>query len=450
VRGQRGMKKVLLINPAIAYSTWRATLDIPNPDNIFIRLGLAYLASALKERGHQVYLLDLRTLSGWTEFEEEAERIGPDIVGISIHSIEMTIATEAARRLKRLLPDKPIVAGGIHPTMFPQECLQTGVFDYVIRGEGEISFPQLVENPGNFPRIFWGETPNLDEIPYPLREIWKDYRVRIWREPYGIKGFRFALPLAEMINTRGCPFRCTFCCGPGEQQLYTRLAPSGKRVPYIRGRSVENVIKEIKLLRERYGIRSIMFHDDQFIMKRSWVERFVQCLHEEGLVKEGLEWVTSTKADIICRHEDLIEKMAQAGLKLLIIGFESFSPRILRWFNKTATVEDNFLAAKICKKNGIKIWANYILGVPTEEGWRMEDDLMTVDGVLRIEPVHYSPSFYSPTPGSPLYSWYRDKGLILSERTTTELSERGPFTPKVKGVDYDFLRAIMIDDSVRD
>ncbi|MCP3677123.1 MAG: B12-binding domain-containing radical SAM protein [Deltaproteobacteria bacterium] len=442
------MKKVLLVNPSIVYSTWNADLKTPSPDSIFIRLGLAYLAGALKARGHEVCLIDLRTISGWEEFEEEVRLASPDVVGITIHSIEMQIAVEAAQRSKKVLPQVMVVAGGVHPTMFPDECLETGAFDYVVKGEGEISFPDLVDDPAKFSSSFWGETPDLDKVPHPVRDIWKDYDTRIYREPFGVKGFSFALPMAEMINTRGCPFRCTFCCGPGEQDLYTKISQTGERIPNVRGRSVESVIDEIKFLREKYGIKSVMFHDDQFIMKRSWIEEFVVALHEEGLVKEGFEWVTSSKADIICKNETLIKKMAGAGLKLLIVGFESFSPRVLKWFEKTASVDENFKAAEICKEAGVKVWANYILGVPTDTGWHREDDLMTVEGVLRIDPVHYSPALYTPVPGSALYDFYKNNNLIIGEEDQELLSNRGAMAPKVRGVDYEFLNAIMVTDTI--
>jgi len=442
------MAKVLLVNPALAYSTWNADLSKPSPDSIFIRLGLAYLSAALKAKGHEVSLADMRTLSGWDEYAQLVERISPDFIGISIHSVEFSIAVEAARIAKKILPEVIVVAGGIHPTMFPQECLDTGVFDYVIQGEGEISFPLLVEDPSRFPKIFWGETPDLDKIPFPDREIWPDLRKRMYSEPFGISKFHFPLPMAEMINVRGCPYNCTFCCGPGEHQLYTKLGKNGKRIPYIRGRSVSNVIAELEILIERYGIKSVMFHDDQFIVSPKWVAEFVNELHNRGIVKYGLKWVTSSRADIICRNEELLGKMAEAGLELLIVGFESFSPRILKWFNKRITVEQNFKAAEICHKHGIKIWANYILGIPTDTGWHKEDDLMTVEGVLRVAPVHYSPAFYTPVPGSALYDFYKNGNLILGEEDNERLSNRGAMAPKVKGVDYEFLQAIMIDDTV--
>ncbi len=441
------MAKVLLVNPALAYSTWNADLDKPSPDSLFIRLGLAYLSSALKAKGHEVSLADMRTLSGWNEYVQLVGEVSPDFIGISIHSVEFSIAVEAAKMAKRVLPEVKIVAGGVHPTMFPQECIDSGVFDCVLQGEGEISFPLLVENPSHFPKIFWGETPELDKVSFPDREIWPDLTKRMNSEPFGISRFRFPLPTAEMVNVRGCPYNCTFCCGPGEHQLYTKLSKSGKRIPNIRGRSVSSVIAEIEMLIERYGIKSVMFHDDQFIVFPKWVEEFVAALHKKGIVEYGLKWVTSSRADIICRNDDLIGKMADAGLALLIIGFESFSPRILKWFKKGVMVEQNFRAAEICHKHGVKIWANYILGVPTDTGWHKEDDLMTVEGVLRINPVHYSPAFYTPVPGSMLYDFYKNEDLILGEEDNERLSNRGAMAPKVKGVDYEFLQAIMIDDS---
>ncbi|MEW6721163.1 MAG: radical SAM protein [Thermodesulfobacteriota bacterium] len=441
------MATVLLVNPALAYSEWNADLRKPSPDSVFIRLGLASLSGALKERGHTVKLADLRMLMGWEEYEKLVERVSPDFVGISVHSVEFGYATEAARRAKRIVPRAKTVVGGVHPTMFPEECLEREEFDYVLKGEGEVSLPLLVEKPSRFPREFWGETPDLDRVPFPDRELWPDFNVRMQCEPFGIRGYRFPTPMAEMISTRGCPYQCTFCCGPGEHQVYTKPAPDGSRKPFIRGRSVESVISELETLMEKYGVRSVMFHDDQFILNSGWVERFTETLRARGIVEKGLKWVTSSRADIVCRNERLIGKMAASGLELLIIGFESFSPRILKWFRKGVTAEENFRAAEICRKHGVKVWANYILGIPTDTGWHMEDDLATVEGVIRVKPVHYSPALYTPVPGSVLYPFYRDNGLILGEESRGNLNDRGAMAPKVKGVDYEFLKAIMMDDS---
>ncbi len=441
------MSSILLVNPALAYSGWGASLKNPSPDTVFIRLGIAYLAGALKARGHSVTLADLRTLSGWCDYRQLVERVSPEFVGISIHSVEFSTAVEAARQAKRALPRVKTIVGGVHPTMFPEECIESGAFDYIMKGEGEVSLPLLVEDQSRYPQVFWGDTPDLDMIPFPDRDIWPDFRERIACEPFGIKGYRFPLPMAEIINTRGCPYQCTFCCGPGEHQVYSRLATDGRRVTNTRGRSVSNLIAELEMLIGKYGIRSVMFHDDQFILSPRWVEEFTDALHSHGIVKAGLKWVTSSRADIICRNDRLIGKTAGAGLELLIVGFESFSPRILKWFKKGVTVEENFRAAEICRTHGVKVWANYILGIPTETGWHKEDDLMTVEGVLRVRPVHYSPAMYTPVPGSLLYSFYKDNDLILGDASSECQSDRGAMIPKVKGVDYEFLEAIMMDDT---
>lgn len=442
------MAKVLLVNPALGYSSWNAPLTPPTPDNNFIRLGLAYLAGALMGRGHEVKLADLRTLAGWGDYIRILSDFSPDWVGISVHSVEAAVAEKAADLAKSTVPGVRTAVGGIHATMFPDECLGKGVFDYVIMGEGEISFPQLVETPEKFPGSFWGETPDLDKIPFPVREIWPDFETRTRIDPIGLQNYRFPLPLAEMINTRGCPYSCTFCCGPGEHQLYTKVSPEGKRTSYIRGRSVSNVIAEMEMLISKFGIKSVWFHDDQFILGNGdWVREFIKALHDTGMVKYGLRWVTSSRADIICRHDELIGEMAQAGLEMLIVGFESFSPRVLKWFKKMVTAEQNHRAAEILHKHGVKIWANYILGVRTDTGYHKEDDFMTVEGVLRARPVHFSPATYTPIPGSKLYGYYKENGLILLDEQAEQLGDRGARIPKVKGIDYDFVNALIIEDS---
>jgi radical SAM superfamily enzyme YgiQ (UPF0313 family)/GT2 family glycosyltransferase len=443
------MKTILLVNPALAYSKWAAPMYPPSPDNLFTRLGLAYLASALKKEGHRVELADLRTMQGWEDYVTQLNHVRPDFVGITMHSVEYSIALKAARLAKEHIRGTLVVAGGIHATMFPNECIASGAFDYVICGEGEITFPKLINRPDAFGKITWGEPPDLDQIPFPDRTLWPDWKERMSTDPYGIEKYRFSLPVAEMINVRGCPYNCSFCCGPGEHQLYTRLSEDQHRIPYIRGRSVANVIEEIRSLIDKCGIRSVMFHDDQFITSPKWVAEFLNEFEKAGFKQYGLKWVTSSRADIICKNAELVRQMAACGLELLIVGFESFSPRILRWFNKGTTVDQNFRAAEILHQIGIKIWANYIIGVPTDQGWNSEDDVLTVAGVMKVNPIHYSPSLYTPVPGSRLFEYYQKNNLISEECSSIEdLSDRGKRAAKLKGVNYEFLKCLTIDNSL--
>ena len=441
------MANVSLVYPALSDSTWNARIGHGQMAATFIHLGLAYLSSALKQAGHEVDLIDLRRLSGWEAFDRAFERQRPDILGVTMETAMFPFAVEACRRAKEMAPEVVTVLGGIHPTLKPQECLETGVIDHVLMGEGEVSFPELARDPSAFLPLFWGKTPDLDAIPFPDRELWDDYRQRCGFDLSALRTYRFPTPMIELITTRGCPWKCAFCCGPGEQTIYTREGRNGERRPFIRRRSVENVIAEIEFLVERYGARSLFFHDDQFIISRKWGEAFCQAMRDSGLAARGIEWIASCRSDMICKFESLFAEMHAVGLRMVIIGFESFSARVLEWLNKGTTVEQNFKAAEICKRTGVRIWANYILGTPGPWGWEIEDDLATVEALKAIEPDHYSPAFFTPIIGTSLHDWCLENDLILTEEKGA-LGNRSVVSGggKIKGVDYAALSRLIVHD----
>jgi radical SAM superfamily enzyme YgiQ (UPF0313 family) len=440
------MAKITLVNPAIACSNWNADLTIPKMENIFIRLGLAYLSAALKQNGHEVKLIDLRTISGWDEYKNTLLEQSPEILGITMDTIEWDTAVEACRIAKQILPSLIIIAGGVHPTTFPQDCINTGVIDYVLQGEGELTFVEFVKKPHDFPKIFYGQPPELDKLPLPDRELWQDYPQRVRSGIFKFPGIDPEPPMVDIMCMRGCPWKCRFCCGPGSKHIFTRQI-NGKRIPFVRARSVDNVMQEIDYLDRKYHLKSILFDDDQFIVSPKWVKEFCIKMHQYGFVKKQIRWICSSRVDQICKYPHIIEKMASAGLGWMIIGFESFSQRILDWFEKGTTVDQNFQATKILKQNNIKVWANYILGVPLPDGWHKEDDIATIEGIKAIEPDHFSPAFFTPVPGSPLYDWCKKMNLIIDDGRYNIVGKRYPNQPKIKGVDYEFLQKIMVRDT---
>lgn len=438
------MARVCLISPTAPFvGKYINDESCYNEIRYFLRLGLAYISAELKRRGNEVHLIDTRYLEDWDDFDRKLEEIDPHFTGISILTTEAKTAMECARRIKKFNEDIINVAGGIHATMFHHELIKSGLFDHVICGEGEISFADLVERRGDFPPVSWGETPDLSKLPIPDRELWPQLDDIM----YGLEKVTYLRPpVAELIAQRGCPFRCTFCCGPGEQNLYTRQGRNNSRVPAIRSNSVDNVLDEIEYLRGRYSINSFIFWDDQFIINPSWTDNFCTKFKERGLHRHGLEWEAWCRADVICKHEGIVRKMSECGQKFIHIGFESFSPRILKYLDKGVTVEQNYRAIEICDKYGITIKGNFILGVPTPEGWSKEDDIMTLEAIERIkserELFDYTISFFDPVPGSSLGEWTRSMGLAkayiepLGYRLITTF-------PRVKGVDYDFLSSMI-------
>jgi radical SAM superfamily enzyme YgiQ (UPF0313 family) len=432
-------KKIVLVNPQIITSNWSA--DFKSSDDIVIRHGLAYLSASLKADGHNVFLLDLRLLKDWNDYEQHLKKINPDFLGVTMHTCEWNLALEACKRAKKINKNIITVIGGIQATMFAEEATKKDFIDFVLRGEGEISFPKLVQNPGSFPKIFWGETPDLDKIPFEDRELWPDYKKRIQCK---IIGFNAPTPVVDMLTKRGCPWQCKFCCGPGEQNLYTREA-DGKRIPFVRARSVKNVMEEMRMLYQKYQYRSIIFHDDEFLIDPKWTEDFCKAMHDYGFVGKKIKWWAAVRADMICRFPELIKQMKEAGLETISIGFESFSDRLLKWMNKGTTAELNFKAAKIAKKLNLKIFANTIFGLPYEDGkWYLKDDLLTLKAMKKIKPDVWPYSYFTPIPGSAFYDWFKKNNLILVD--SPEMSGlRIANKAKIKNVDYQQLEKLITE-----
>src|SRR5690606_37142855 len=106
--------------------------------------GLAHLSSAAKTQGFDIDLIDLRALSGWDAFREELERRRPDVTALTMMSVDYNPATEAARIVKEVLPEVPVIVGGPHPTIIVEEVAEIPAFDYVVTREGEVTFPWLL------------------------------------------------------------------------------------------------------------------------------------------------------------------------------------------------------------------------------------------------------------------------------------------------------------------
>jgi radical SAM superfamily enzyme YgiQ (UPF0313 family) len=409
-------------------------------DDALPRHSLLHLSGPLRLAGNQVDLIDLRLLRDWSDYERTVRELSPDVLCVTAHTSEIDFALECCRRAKRVHSRVTTVGGGIHLTMFPELGADDGSLDFVIRGEGEESLPKLVANPAGWPRVSWGEAPDLDAIPFEDRELYPDYRERtrfpLWDLP---------TPIVDLLTKRGCPWQCRFCCGPGEQNLYTKPSPTDeeRRLPTFRHRSVDSVIAEMEILWQRYGFRGVVFHDDQFLIRKDWVIDFCAALHESGFVDRGIRWWAASRADIVCRHPDVIESMRDAGLRILSIGFESFDDEMLRWMRKDTTVAENLEAAEICRRLGLDIYANVILGMPDSGGrWHLEHDRASLEAIRQIRPRYFSPSFFSPIPGSWFFEWALENDLLVGG-DPRRAGSRNPAEAKIRGVDYERLGALL-------
>lgn len=387
-----GQVRILLLNPPSSSVYRRIGL-------VFPPLGLAYLAAALEERGHEGDIIDL-----------EVERVRPEdipwsgyaVVGISSDTPRYKSAIGLAKMAKNA--GCTVVLGGYHPTFADEETLSTGVVDYVVRGEGELTLVRLIERisrgeePSDVPGLSYlknssvvrtgpPEAPqDLDSQPFPARHLLRMDRYRA--------KMLDGRPVTTVVTSRGCPYGCSFC---------SSSAFSGRR---WRARSPESVVKEVDEVSKVYGFHAIAFMDDNFSLNPLRVVDICR-----GLIKRSLDlrWWCFSRADTVAKNEDMVKWMARAGASMVFLGLESGSDEVLEGYGKKASVSVGARAVEVLRRHGIRIWASFIIGA-------LEDTLETIRNTVsyarRLAPDIAEFSILTPFPGTRLYEKAASLGLI--------------------------------------
>lgn len=317
-------------------------------------LGLAYIASALRESGHEVDLLDAYALGwSWRRFEATLRAERPEVLGLSAMTPVADVAARAARLARPHVGR--IVLGGPHPT-----AVEHGVFeeipelDAAVAGEGEETAPALLEwwaggEVGAPPagviargHPFTSHAPRrpIADIARPARDLLPNraYRYLFATRP----GF------GTMITSRGCPFRCTFC----------DKSVSGSR---WRARAAEDVVDELVELRERHGVRFVNFYDDNFTLRRQRVVGICEEILRRGL---DVEWKCEGRVDGV--DLVLLQLMRRAGCRTVAYGVESGNAQTLALLRKDVKVEQAAAAFAATREAGLRSLAYIILGAPGE------------------------------------------------------------------------------------
>ncbi len=386
--------KVLLLNPPSNGAYNRLGLKFPP-------LGLGYLASVLRQRGHWVDIIDFNvqklSLSNlpWEEW---------DIVGISgdtsSHSRVMKIAGAAKEA------GKTVVVGGYHASFREEEVLKSGIVDFVVKGEGEESFAELVdclEEKGNLAKVsnlaYWRdgrvlesfkkEPPaDLNKIPWPARDL---LSMSLYRS-VKLEDRR----ITTLVTSRGCPYSCSFCCSS---------AFAGRR---WRSRDINDVVWEIEHLANDYNFGAVAFLDDNFTLN---VNRLKLLCEEMIKLNLDLKWWCFSRVDTLRENEEIIDKMARAGARMIFLGLESGSQKILNAYNKEMQLEASEKVIRILREYDIKVWGSFILGSPDE---KLEDLRATVNHAIHLNPDIAEFAILTPYPGTKLFKQAEEQGLIVS------------------------------------
>ncbi len=396
-------------------------------DSGWISHGLAILAACAKAMGFEVDLLDLRALRNWEHFRAELLARRPNLVGVSMMSVDYNPAMQCLRIVREALPEAVTIVGGPHPTLMLDEVKHDTSIDHIFLGEAEITFPEfLARQQRGEPseRTISAVQPELDALPFADHEFflqeWRKWGYKL-NSPEAPFVAELPPPFVTVIAGRGCIYNCSYC-QPAERIIFGRK---------VRRRSVANVMAELQELRERYHFNSFMFHDDCLTEDSEWIMLFCEAYRSAGFTQP---FFCQSRADIIVKNEDMVKRMAEVGLRGYLIGLESGSDRVLKFIRKGTKRWQNLEAARICKKYGISIWANYMLGLPTET---KEEVLETIHMLKQIDPDYYSPAFYTPHPGSSLCAYCLENDLSLIK--SHDSYRRNPDEAKIKGVDYEWL-----------
>ena len=390
----------------------------------FINHGIGYMAAYLENAGYRAKYVDLRYLKDWSDFRRAIRNNNSEVYGISSTTVDFGWAIKCAKIIKRIWPKSKIVVGGVHATVSPRDALSIKEFDYVVSGEGEVAILELmrsIEKKRRHKRYITGVSCPLESIPH----IDRDLAFHSQGEMMHPLSPDFETPFATFISSRGCPFVCSFC-QPAERMVF------GGRV---RLRDMTDVVDEIVEVEKKYGLKSFLIHDDLFSISSERMDEFARLYKKTGI---KAKFMCQARADLLIKYESSFKKLREVGLECVMVGFESGSQRVLDFINKRTTVEQNIQAGNICRKLGIKIWANYMLGIPTETYGEMVETLRMI---ARMKPEYYSPALFTPYPGTELYDYCRKNRLLIFK--TYRQYKRGLLGDKIKGFNYQLIRFLI-------
>ncbi len=386
-------------------------------------LGIGYIAAVLEKKGYNVSIID-KTLH-----EKEADQLvddivskNPDVLGFYSVSENYKFILRILQRVKEKRPQTITVLGGPHVYGLPETSIQPECVDFGFYGEGEESFPELMESnfdPSRYPFIKGliyktdgrvhvnplALVKNLDDIPFPARHLYPP----LDRYLPSIVTYK-KTPATGMLTSRGCASKCTFC-------------HSGKGALRLRFHSPEYVIEEIKHLQKDFNVQELFVFDDTFVAHR---KRAMQIC--EDLIRNDIDISWSCNVKVNYLSEELLKTMRRAGCWLLQIGVESGNQNILDIMKKGITLEQVRKSCEIAYKLGFHIKAFYIIGNAGETVETIDD---TIKFMVSL-PVHYaSINLMTPLPGTELWDHAEEFGSIDKGKLEeiNYLSDKPAFVP---------------------
>lgn len=395
--------KVLLSIPLLSY--------IVQPPPLMLDLGLAYLASAVKRKGHTAFLLDWGMPPDEEHYVSFLRENKPDVVGMKVFTKDLLAAEKTIDLIKSVNKDIRVIVGGPHPSVAPPEELMSDLpsADFAFRGEADAGLPMLLEHL-NVPyndtemsaisglvwrdgegkvrvnsRKFIKDIDEISQLPYDLINS-ANYPFNNKQMIATLKGIS-----TPFLTSRGCPGRCTFCC--------VKLI-NGRRVRF---RSMEKITAEIRKLYDEQQVRYLLITDNGFSTDTKFVEEFCKMLIRE---KFDIGWncVVVNIKDFL--NPELAGLMKKAGCGGIMVGFESGSPRIRELIKKPESIDEIRQLVDIFLKQGIETSGYFMFGFPTET---RDDVQQSIDLCMSLKLKMVDFNVCSPLPGTEVYEYIKEK-----------------------------------------
>jgi radical SAM superfamily enzyme YgiQ (UPF0313 family) len=369
--------------------------------------GLLSIATWLNQNGVSVKIFDCRFHINSLEHDLTEEIKQTRLyVAISVYTMHIEFALKLNALIKQVNPNLPVVWGGVHPTLYPEQTAKESSIDFVVQGEGENPLLQLAQNLqkhknsdvlnslGKSFDVNLLESPNYDALE--IKEYLKKRRYNPDGEVVGI----------EYNGSRGCSFLCAFCVNNLLPQMHV-----------WRGRNPEKIGADLQLAKERFGVEYVFLEEEFPFVNR---DRSLRLAAE--MKKLDVTWYGNIRADLVCRDEPLLKTLYGSGWRETSVGAESGSNRMLNYLHKGITVEQTVKAAEILSRLGIYALYSFMTNLPTETQAEQMDTYKLMRQLKRIHPnsEFIGPQSYRPYPKT---EWYEKEKALGKFVEPTSLGE---------------------------
>lgn len=389
----------------------KKTVLLYNPKAVFFDMPLALLAigSVLDAERYEVIIVDGRIdehpLETLKKHLENAICLGVTALTGSPIKDALFISSE----VKKINKNLPIIWGGWHTSLFPEQTLHDEItIDVTVQGQGEETFKELVDAFANERSIddikgICYRNGNGQVVKNPPRTIqamdtFSDVNYDLIDvEKYFEKKGRRQL---DYISSTGCHFRCTFCADPFVyERKWTAISP-------------EIMVNKLEELYQKYHFTDVNLQDETYFTFRNRVVEIAEKIIERNL---KFTWAATMRADQGARlSEEDFETCAKSGLRRLLIGVESGSQEMMDWLKKDIKMEQVYLCAERCKRHGIAVIFPFIVGFPDETEQSVQSTVNMVKELNEMHPEFSTPIFYfKPYPGSTITDEVIKKGYVL-------------------------------------